>query len=266
MKGKDKDKIIGIIATVVFHAVLIIALVFACLYYSYPPKDADERLLPKREDVLFGGEYVMIGDAELPSSEDFAQKSPETAEVSEQPTIEGNDMENSGETGENASNLVEQGGESPMKTTKKSEKSGATEAEMREEAERIKRQKETAEKISKRVSFGNTSGKSTGKSGSVEGNSTTDVASGAPGVSGLEGYTLSSWGRPSSPVHGTVNIKVRVNARGKVISASYAGGSGSAASNAAVRRSCEQASLQSQFSVPNSTTTEGVGIITWRFE
>ncbi len=265
MNLQNKDKTKGIIATAVFHAVLIIALVFSCLYYSYPPKEKEIQT-PKRDRVLFGGEYVMLGDAALPIEDNFAEESSQTEDISEQPTKEGNDMENSGEIGEDPSNMVAQGDESSMQTVKKSDNTGPSESELKEEAERIKRQKETAEKISKRVSFGNSAGANSGKAGAVSGNSTTDTATGAPGVSGLEGYTLASWGRPSSPVQGIVRIRVRVNSRGKVISASYAGGSGSAASDAGVRRSCEQASLQSQFSVPKSTTTEGVGIITWRFE
>ena len=135
--------------------------------------------------------------------------------------------------------------------------------------QRIKAEKEAKRKTNSKVqnAFGKTSSKSgSGKVGSTNGNSTTGARTGAPGVSGLNGYTIASWGRPSSPVDGKVVIKVRVNARGKVIAANYSSGSGTAAANMAVRRSCEQASLQSSFSVPVGTTDEAVGYITWRFE
>ena len=97
-------------------------------------------------------------------------------------------------------------------------------------------------------------------------NNTIESILAQPDVTGLSaGYTLEHWGNPSSPVEGTVVIRVRVNARGKVIEARYSSGSGSAASNMDVRRNCEQASMQSQFKVPVNTVSEAVGYITWKF-
>ncbi len=259
----DKDKIKGIIATVIFHALLILSLVFASLYYSFPPEENDLAMM-RQDEILFGGEYVVLGDFVQPNQNND-MGAPREVEQSEKPTIEGDDNVNMGETGEAPSQVVTQENESPMKVEKE-ENSGPTEEELAAEAERVRRERETAEKINKRVSFGNTKGTGTGTTGSTTGSSVARIASGAPGVSGLEGYTLASWGRPNSSVQGVVKIQVRVNSRGKVISANYAGGSGSAASNMSVRRSCEQASLQSQFSVPKNTITEGVGVITWKFE
>lgn len=264
MKVFKDDKAKGIVGTIVFHAVIVIALVLACLNYSFPPKD-DEIAHMRNDEILFGGEYVMLGDFVTPTpNKDEGQRQVEVETPN--PTTQGDDMENAGDQGETAPSLVTGNDESPMKTEVVAEKPGPTKEELEAEAERVRREKETAEKINKRVSFGNNNKTGVGTTGSPTGTSTSVASSGAPGVSGLEGYTLSSWGRPSSPVQGVVRIKVRVNSRGKVVSADYASGSGSAASNMAVRRSCEEASMKSQFSVPNNTSTEGVGIITWRFE
>ena len=64
---------------------------------------------------------------------------------------------------------------------------------------------------------------------------------------------------------GTITIRVTVNPRGKVIKATYAGGTGEARNNTKARQSCIEAAMQSQFSVPLNRTTDGVGTITWRF-
>ena len=88
---------------------------------------------------------------------------------------------------------------------------------------------------------------------------------GKPGIGGLVGYTLEYWGRPHSRWTGSVTVRVRVNARGKVIEAHAVSGEGEAWSHPEVRRSCEQESLKSSFSLPKNTETEGVGNITWTF-
>ena len=105
-----------------------------------------------------------------------------------------------------------------------------------------------------------------GKAGSPNGNSTSGSLTGKPGIGGLGGYTLENWSRPSSSLEGTITIQVKVNARGNVVSASYASGTGAAAGNQAARSSCIAAARQSSFSVPKNTTTDAVGTITYRFE
>ena len=146
---------------------------------------------------------------------------------------------------------------------------GPTKEELAEQ-QRIKREREKKAQESKKISssvknaFGKT-GKSSGQSGSPDGNSKQGALAGQPGHT-LGGYTLAHWGRPSSGYDGEITIRVRVDAQGKVIEAKYLRGTGAAASMQSVRRSCEQASLQSRFSVPKNTTGEKVGTIVWRFE
>ena len=260
MKKEDnnRNKLIALIATITIHTIAVLILLFSYLHYKWPP---DDQPLPQESEILFGGEYVMLGDVEFPSSSDFASSATERKEAS----VSGEDVTDKGETGDN-SNLVSTENESPMtveKPKEKPEKKGPSKEELAEQ-ERIKRQQEQAEKINKRVAFGK-KGNGSGKEGSPNGNESSGRSNGAPGHS-LSGRTLESWGRPSSSVDGVVVIQVRVNSKGRVIDARYHSGSGSAAASKAVRESCRQASLQSRFSVSTETTTEQVGTITWRFE
>lgn len=245
MDRADNDKIKGLVATIAFHGIIIVMLACAYLYYSYPPKD-DELLEPKEEEIFFGGEYVMLSEAVQEVSggvsggamvEDIAKPEP----------------------------VVTQETESPMKVQPVEKVPEPTAEELAAEAERVRKEKETAAKINKRVSFGNTKGDGGGSTEAPATNAVMRTSNGAPGVSGLKGYTLDSWAEAKSSLNGVVRIKVRVNSRGKVISARYDSGSGSAASSTEVRRNCEQAALKCQFSVPENTTTEGVGVITYNF-
>ncbi len=81
------------------------------------------------------------------------------------------------------------------------------------------------------------------------------------------GYTLENWAKPNpnSRWSGTVQVKVRVNTRGKVVEAHAVGGTGEAYTHSEIRRACEEAAKKSAFSVPTNTTTEGVGTITYRW-
>lgn len=259
MSDSDKDRLLGIIATVILHALFVVTLVTAKLCYDSSQNQEDV----KQEEILFGGDYVVLGDFDTPVND--APGMEQVEQAVEQPAVSGEDIADAGPVGETPAPAVTSDAESPMKVQEE-KNPGPSAEEIAAEQERVRKQEEAKKKINKRVSFGKTDGTGQGTSGSPDGAVNARLASGAPGVSGLDGYTLSSWGKPSSSVNGVVRIRVRVNSRGKVIEAKYESGSGSAASNVTVRRSCEQAALKSQFSVPKNTTTEGVGVITWRFE
>ncbi|MDD2961862.1 MAG: hypothetical protein PHR45_07270 [Muribaculaceae bacterium] len=260
MKLNDRNKIIAIIATLLLHVAIIVVLLFSFLDYEWPPKDMP---LPQESEILFGGEYVMLGNVPTPASDDMNNAQAETAK--DAAVADAPDTKNAGTAGETPE-LISTDNDSPMKVKKKEEKpkkTGPTKEELAEQ-ERVKREKAESQKIKNRVSFSN-AGKGSGKEGSPNGNASVGARSGAPGHS-LKGRTLENWGRPSSQVEGVVIIEVRVNAKGKVIAANYQGGKGSAAANASVRKSCVQASLNSRFSVSTESTAEQVGTITWRFE
>ncbi len=248
----DKDKIGGVVVTIAFHAILIVTLACAYLYYRYPLEE-DEQLEPEKEEILFGGEYVMLGD--------MLQVETNSA------TIGGSMAEDNIDPAP----IVTQEAESPMKVQpvdKVSEE--PTAEELAAEAERVRREKEEAEKsakINKRMggAFKNSFAEENVSTGSTEESAIKRTAIGAPGVSGLEGYTLDSWVQAKSSLKGEIIVQVRVNARGKVIEARYDSGSGAAASSLEVRKNCEKAAEKCQFSVPENRTTDGVGFIIYKF-
>ena len=243
----DRNRKIAIAATAILHVAVLLILVFSYLHYHFEPLEEKEKT---SEITFFGSEYVMLGDA---LSENTGKSEPEPVKREPEPVV-----------------VAQEKHESPMKVEKKPnkpEKSGPTKEELAEQ-ERIKAEKEARRKTNSKVqnAFGKSSSKQgSGSAGSPAGNSNTGARTGAPGVSGLAGYTIDHWERPSSPVEGKVVIKVRVNSRGRIISASYQSGSGTAAGNTDVRRRCERAAMRSSFSVPVGAIDEAVGYLTYIF-
>lgn len=271
MKSNKNNTLLAIIATLLFHVALVFILVTTHLYYSWPPKDQEELEKIPQQEIFFGGEYVQLGNVGDFYDNSLADASTaEAAEQADEPVMPDNDIRNAGEANDRPKELVSSAEESPMKVAKKKQEDkkpqSATKSEQAEQ-EKVKAEQEAQrKKIESRMKFGNSSGSGSGKAGSPNGNSDSGARSGKPGIGGLGGYTLDYWTRPTSTVEGTIIISVKVNARGKVTSASYAGGSGSAAANVAARQSCIAAAKASSFSVPKNTTTDAVGTITYRFE
>lgn len=266
MTESDKNRKIALAATAILHLAVLLILVFSCLHYHFDPLVEKE----KPSDItFFGSEYVMLGDA---LSENSGKSEPEPVKKAPEPVVSDDNIANSGFKGDDSRPTVAtETKESPMKVEKKidkPEKTGPTKEELAEQ-QRIKAEKEAKRKTNSKVqnAFGKSDSKSgKGSAGSPAGNSNTGARTGAPGVSGLAGYTIDHWERPSSPVDGKVVIKVRVNSRGRVIAASYNSGSGTAAGNTDVRRNCEQAALKSSFSVPVGAIDEAVGYLTYIFK
>ena len=263
---KDRDGLIALLATVLFHVVVVVLLLTLYLRHSgtpdavrtWPPVDSSE--------VLFGGEYVMIGDRpEIAENTGEPAPSEEIAEAVPSPEIES--LENAGEPAEPAT-VVSSERPSPAKVEKKPlpEKTGPTKAEL-EAAERAKREQETRQAIAGKVKFGQkgTGGSGAGNAGSPDGNSSVGAVSGSPGFS-LKGRSLADWHSPSSGPLGTITIRVRVNRQGKVTAASYQSGTGAAAASNATRQSCVKAALRSQFSVDNDAPASQTGTITYNFK
>lgn len=261
MNNPDKNKGLALAATVIFHVAVLLILVLSYLHYKDIPADDD---MVKQDITFFGGEYVMLGGNVLPQSDDLQAAS--SAQADEQANT-GDNADDAGVEGESATPALSTDMESPMQVDREAEQAGPTEAELAEQ-ERIRRRQEAERRTDRLVqgAFNNSSRQGSGSEGQPDGNSPTGARSGSPGVSGLSaGYTLERWGNPSSPVTGSVVIRVRVNSRGQVIEARCTGGSGTAASNNDVRHSCERAAMQSRFKVPTGTVGEAIGYITWNF-
>ena len=267
MTSNHRNKLIALICTLVFHLLVVVLLL--SLYLRYNGAEDNERTWPPVDssEVLFGGEYVMIGDRP-----ELAQSTSEPAPAAETkapevpaPVVEA--VENSGKPAEPAP-VVSSTRPSPAKVQQKPapEKSGPTKAEI-EAAERAKREQETRKAIANKVQFGKTGtgGSGSGNAGSPNGNSTVGAVSGSPGFN-LKGRSLAAWHTPASAPLGTITIRVSVNRQGKVTDATYISGTGAEAASAAARKNCESAAMRSQFSVDNDAPASQTGTITYRFQ
>ncbi len=261
-----RNRLTALIATVLFHALVVVALLTLCL--RYPGREDNERTWPPVDssEVLFGGEYVMIGDRpEI--AENSGEAAPAEAEAEEVPAPEAEALENAGEPAE-PSPVVSTERPSPAKVEKKPApaKSGPTKAEI-EAAEKARRERETRNAIAGKVKFGQkgTGGSGKGNAGSPDGNSTVGAVSGSPGFN-LKGRSLADWHSPAAGPLGTITVRVTVNRQGKVTSASYFSGTGAAAANQATRQNCVNAARMSQFSVDNDAPASQTGTITYNFK
>ncbi|MBD5313319.1 MAG: hypothetical protein K2G41_07380 [Duncaniella sp.] len=261
---RRRHHLIALFVTVLFHVLLVVALITLCLRpvaidteRTWPPVDSAE--------VLFGGEYVMIGDRpEI--AESNSEPAPAETEAEAVPAPEVEALENSGEVAK-PSPVVSSEQPSPAKVEKKAvpEKTGPTAAEIAA-AEKAKREQETRQAIAGKVKFGQTgtSTKGTGSAGSPDGNANVGAVSGSPGFN-LKGRTLEDWHRPASAPLGTITIRVSVNRQGKVTAASYQSGTGAAAASQSARQSCIEAAKRSQFSVDEDAPASQTGTITYNF-
>ena len=271
MNDNRKNEITALGITLLLCVVMVLILVNTFLRYQ--PIDNTSEL--KQDSIMFGGEYVMLGDmVEAIESDDMASDaSIENAQDTEQPDVEGDDMRDNGEPTKQPTQLVTANKESPMKVKEKvkedpTKKSGpAVDKKNTDKKEEVKQTTNSATNNRVKNAFGNTGGTGTGKQGSPDGNSGQGPTIGRPGLGGLVGYTLDYWAKPNpnSRWTGTVQVKVRVSPRGKVTEAHAVGGSGEAYTHAEIRHACEQAALKSAFSVPTNTTTEGVGTVTYKW-
>lgn len=276
MDDNRKSKIAALLLTLLWLVGTVLVMLYTHLHYEYPPKGAELAQL-KQDTIMFGGEFVELGNLpDLSQNEQMELDNPTpTEQQSEQPDVEGDDLDDAGEPvpKPEPKPVVAAEQESPMKVKEKPKeeepkKTGPAKSTKPEaKQEQVKRGKETTTPKTDRVkdAFGKSTGTTTSKTGSPAGNANTGERSGQPGISGLVGYTAEYWGRPHSKWTGKVNVQVRVNPRGKVIEAHAVSGSGEAWAHPEVRRSCEQAARESAFSVPKNRTSEGIGTITWRF-
>ncbi|MBP5497810.1 MAG: hypothetical protein J6X81_00355 [Muribaculaceae bacterium] len=275
MNGNSRNeyRFLALLATLIVAAAVLFVLLTNHLHYQFPPEDQKDLALLEQDSIMFGGEYVMLGTSPESTGEATDVEEPEQVEdVKPEPDIAGEDLRDAGEPAKQPKPVVTAKEESPMKVKEKPKekekpvKTGpATDENTVEKQEKVKRGVDAATENKVKNAFGKSSGTGNGKQGSPNGNNNTGALNGKPGIGGLDGYTLEYWGRPHSQWTGTVVVRVRVDTRGKIVEATCVGGTGGAYSHPSVRRYCEQETLKSRFSVPKSTTTEGIGTVTWRF-
>ena len=291
-EDRRKHSLWALLLTLLLTVGTLALLLRFTLRYEQLPDRPDLTQLAQ-DSILFGGDYVMLGNTLDNLQNDLMEE--ESAEPSaspeqgDEPDIDADDLEDAGEANQKTPPLVTQKNESPHKVKEQPKeaepkKSGPVkENEKKVEKPKAKDKKaEAQETKSKNTSeqktptssaadnrvknaFGSGKGQGGGQQGAASGNSSQGVLAGKPGVTGLAGYTLEYWAKPvpNSKWSGRVMVRVTVDPRGKVTSAKATGATGDLASHPEVRRACEQAALKSQFSVPKNTMTEGIGTITY---
>ena len=291
-EDRRKHSLWALLLTLLLTVGTLALLLRFTLRYEQLPDRPDLTQLAQ-DSILFGGDYVMLGNTLDNVQNDLMDE--ESAEPSaspeqgDEPDIDADDLEDAGEANQKTPPLVTQKTESPHKVKEQPKeaepkKSGPVkENEKKVEKPKAKDKKaEAQETQSKNTSeqktptssaadnrvknaFGSGKGQGGGQQGAASGNSSQGVLAGKPGVTGLAGYTLEYWAKPvpNSKWSGRVMVRVTVDPRGKVTSAKATGATGDLASHPEVRRACEQAALKSQFSVPKNTMTEGIGTVTY---
>lgn len=254
-------------ATVVFHALLLLGLLFCFLRYppkgvdQWPPEPEREIVFNPVEELYASGEFVRTGDS---FDEMEADEPAPSAEEQPEPTQQGPDLKDAGKPAD-PKKVVSSKQESPMKVDNKPK--GPTKEEIeaekaRQEAAKRQEAKKTADEAAKKA-FG---GKGKGAAGQPDGNSESGAISGTPG-NGVSGRTLEHWDRVSSTKIGTIAIRVKVNSQGKVTSASYepSKSNGAVAGDTAMRQRCIEKSKACRFSVKEGAP-EASGTILWHFK
>lgn len=240
MENNRRHRAIAAAATLLFHALLIAALVAGVLRYSsehdqpeWPPADSSE--------ILFGGEFVMIGDQGASEAEAAA----ETADVSDVSDVT------------DVTDVAAPSGDIKVPKALKVSKDPKAEKAEAEKAEKA----EKAEAIKDRVSFG----KGKGKAGQPDGNSADGAVSGIA-ASGLGNRKAVSLPSPEKGPMGKIVVKITVDRNGNVTSAAYLSGIAPANASASARRSCVEAARRSRFSADPDAPASQTGTITYTYK
>ena len=289
-EDRRKNSLWALLLTLLITGGILALLLSFSLRYEQSPNDLELTQLAQ-DSILFGGEYVMLGNTMDNVTNDLmdeeAADPSASPEQGDDPDIEADDMEDAGEVNQKTPPLVTQT-ESPHKVKeqpkeaepkksgpikendKRPEKpkaqnknSEAQQTKSKQTSEQTTASSATSNKV--KNAFGKGNGNGGGHQGSEGGNSSQGVLAGKPGISGLVGYTLDYWAKPvpNSKWSGRVVVRVTVSPSGQVTKANAISATGDLASHPEVRRACEQAALKSRFSVPKNTMTEGIGTVTY---
>lgn len=283
-------QLIAALLTLLITVGTLTLLWFSTLRFQWPPEDGT-RTVAQQDSILFGGEYVQLGDLDFPTDDDemAAPGNPDDVDQPAEPAVQGDAPDDNGNEAEREKPKVTQEKPSPAKETKKEEPKPEKTGTAKKKDESKPEQKKKNDKATDNKKNDNSSNKNNnnnkaadnsrnapnpaagkfgngskgGTQGSKDGNSNTGAKTGVGSIgSGLVGYGPKNFPKPHGPESGTVIVRVRVKADGKVHSAEIAGGT---IKNASQRQECLNKALASQFSVPTNKITEGVGTIVYRF-
>lgn len=264
MENISKDRITGIVGTLLFHTVLLVLL---CLLVMAAPPRQEESGVPvvlgNVEDA-FGSELAMT-DVEIIPQPEVSQQLPSSDDVSQEEPLLIQDIEESIAV--------------PAKKDTKSAKEIEAERRAAEEAERKRIEKETKAKADNLIAgaFGKGNSMSSkgnssdgeGTQGSKDGNSSTGKTTGIGGTDDfdLEGRSLSPAGLPKPRYNvqeeGCVVVTIFVNPQGNVVRASI--NSRTNTSSPALRKAALEAARKTTFNAV-SQVEDQEGTITYYFK
>jgi len=139
MQQSDKDRIIAVIGTLLVLALLLLWIALSEFRINIDELDSRKWPPVDSSEIVFGGEYVKLGDMPQPVPQEQAEAQPQ--ESAEEPAYEGTDMSDAGQKTDIPPVTTASERPSPMKVEKKPEtpeKKGTTKEELAER-ERIKR-------------------------------------------------------------------------------------------------------------------------------
>ena len=264
MENISKDRITGIVGTLLFHTVLLVLL---CLLVMAAPPMQDESGVPvvlgNVEDA-FGSDLAMT-DVEIIPQPEVSQQLPSSDDVSQEEPLLTQDIEESIAV--------------PAKKDTKSAKEIEAERRAAEEAERKRIEKEAKAKADNLIAgaFGKGNSMSSkgnssdgeGTQGSKDGNSSTGKTTGVggTGVFDLNGRSLSPAGLPKPHYNvqeeGRVVVTITVNPQGNVVKASI--NSRTNTSSPALRKAALDAAKKATFNAV-SQLDDQEGTITYYFK
>ncbi len=264
MDNISKDRITGIVGTLLFHTVLLVLL---CLLVMAAPPRQEESGVPvvlgNVEDA-FGSELAMT-DVEIIPQPEVSQQLPSSDDVSQEEPLLTQDIEESIAV--------------PAKKDTKSAKEIEAERRAAEEAERKRIEKETKAKADNLIAgaFGRGNSMSSkgnssdgeGTQGSKDGNSSAGKTTGVggTGVFDLNGRSLSPAGLPKPHYNvqeeGRVVVTITVNPQGNVVKASI--NSRTNTSSPALRKAALDAAKKATFNAV-SQLDDQEGTITYYFK
>lgn len=252
-RNKIKQRGAALAATVIFHLLIILALVAGVLRYDsttdqpeWPPADSSE--------ILFGGEYVAIGDINAIADDTPAPPAlteataPVEAATAPQPAPQP---------------VVTTNHESPAKASStpasRPDDKSRRDAAAAEQAKKRQQEAETSSRINDRVSFGQ------GKKGQPDGSAGGTAISGVS-AAGLGNRKAVDLARPARGPLGRIVITIKVDRSGHVTSASFLTGDGAAAASHNARNSCIAAARRSRFSEAPDAPPSQTGTLTYNFK
>lgn len=271
MPMSNRPRIYAIIATVIIAIGIVLWMMFDTLSLSL----SDRSWPPKRDsEIVIDDEYAELLDLPLPKQISAPAKAynetPENNHAGAAPES-GMETVDQGQPAD-APKPVVQDKPSPVQTKKKDKpaKQGPSAEELKkqqeEEAARRKATSQTQNAF-RNAGKNNTTnqGKTDGNAGRPDGSESAVNGRGTGRVGG--GWSMPRYNTVPSTVTGSVELMVKIDKKGNVISVSFIGGDAPAATSPSVRSACEREVRARRFSRPDpdNAPEEATAYITYKF-